>query len=63
MPNRSTDLSLSKTTLRELLKSNILENINQTATKDIEANEALSEISKTLKVIKEQNDEIIGDEF
>jgi len=63
MPNRSSNVNLSKSTLKELLKSNIDQDFNQTATKDSEANETLREIHKTLKTIKEQNDEIVGDEF
>ena len=63
MPNRSTNLSFSKTTLRELLEANVDKNLDQTATRDLEANDTLKEIKDTLKTIKEQNDEIIGDEF
>jgi len=63
MPNRFSKVSLSESTLKELLKTNLARTPDQTATKDIEANDTLKEINKTLKTIKEQNDEIVGDEY
>lgn len=63
MPSVTREVSLTEATLKELLKTTIDGNLDQTATKDIEANDTLKEINKTLKTIKEQNDEIIGDTF
>lgn len=63
MPNVTRVVNLTEATLKELTKSIIDQNYNQTSTKDVEANDSLKEISKTLKTIKDQNDEIIGDEF
>jgi len=61
--------SVSKTDLSDetIAKLEIVDklelNLEQEPVKDIEANDTLEEIKDVLKTIKEQNDEIIGDEF
>jgi len=61
--------SVSKTDLSDetIAKLEIVDklelNLEQEPVKDIEANDTLEEIKNTLNIIKEQNDEIIGDEF
>ena len=61
--------SVSKTDLSDetIAKLEIVDklelNLEQEPVKDIEANDTLEEIKNVLKTIKEQNDEIIGDEF
>ncbi len=61
--------SVSKTDLSDetIAKLEIVDklelNLEQEPVKDIEANDTLEEIKEVLKTIKEQNDEIIGDEF
>jgi len=61
--------SVSKTDLSDetIAKLEIVDklelNLEQEPVKDIEANDTLEEIKEVLKIIKEQNDEIIGDEF
>lgn len=61
--------SVSKTDLSDetIAKLEIVDklelNLEQEPVKDIEANDTLKEIKDVLKIIKEQNDEIIGDEF
>jgi len=57
-------VNLSDDTISELIDTTIdRNNQKQKLTKDPELNEIQKEINKTLKTIKEQNDEIIGDKF
>ena len=56
--------SLTADTIAKLIDTTIDKNAaKQKIVKDIESNESLKEINKTMKIIKEQNDEIIGDVF
>lgn len=56
--------SLTADTIEKLIDTTIDKNqAKQKIVKDIESNETLKEINKTMKILKEQNDEIIGDVF
>jgi len=56
--------SLTEDTINKLIETTIDKNqAKQKIVKDIESNQTLTEINKTMKILKEQNDEIIGDVF
>ena len=58
------ETSLTADTIEKLIDTTIDKNqAKQKIVKDIESNQTLKEINKTMKTIKEQNDEIIGDVF
>jgi len=58
------ETALTPDTISKLIGTILVKNqAKQDIVKDIESNEFLEEISKTMKTIKEQNDEIIGDVF
>jgi len=58
------DTGLTQDTIDKLIDTTIDKNqAKQKIVKDIESNETLKEINKTMKILKEQNDEIIGDVF
>jgi len=57
-------VGLNESTIGQLKDSSIEKNESSLKlTKDLSANESLNEIKNFLKVIKEQNDEIIGEVF
>lgn len=58
------ETGLTQDTINKLIDTTIDKNqAKQKIVKDIESNQTLNEINKTMKILKEQNDEIIGDEF
>ena len=58
------ETALTADTIAKLIDTTIDKNQEkQKIVKDIESNETLNEINKTMKILKEQNDEIIGDVF
>jgi len=58
------ETALTADTISQLIDTTIDKNqAKQKIVKDIESNQTLKEIDKTMKIIKEQNDEIIGDVF
>ncbi len=58
------ETALTQDTIDKLIETTIDKNqAKQKIVKDIESNETLKEINKTMKTLKEQNDEIIGDVF
>jgi len=58
------ETALTQDTINKLIDTTIDKNqAKQKIVKDIESNETLKEINETMKILKEQNDEIIGEEF
>lgn len=57
-------IALDSKTISALIDTSIdRNNLKEKLVKNITQEEMLKEMSKNLKIIKEQNDEIIGDEF
>lgn len=58
------NIALTQDTISQLIDTSIEKNNSKSKlVKDGPANETLKEINQTMKTIKEQNDEIIGETF
>jgi len=58
------NVNLTAETIKALeIVDKLEKNLEQEPVKDLEANDMLKQIRNVLTKIKEQNDEIIGDEF
>jgi len=58
------ETSLTADTIAQLVATTLTQaNKSEKLVKNIKQEQALEEMNKNLRIIKEQNDEIIGDEF